>query len=160
MVTAKPVPQAAAGAVGVGQLNAGRAADLTTPPNGNLPLSRFVVSSGSGGVSFDSASWAATVASNASWGAASWADASWATASWATASWATASWSAASWADASWADASWAAASWADSATEDAAEGDASGVPPAMSADAFAELQSDPDLALPPALAPTATALP
>jgi hypothetical protein len=29
-----------------------------------------------------------------------------------------------------------------------------------MTADAFAELQNDPDLALPPALVPTATALP
>ena len=144
MVSAKPVPGAAPGAVGVGQLNAARAADLkTTPPNANLALKRFLVSAGSGSMSFDSASWAATVLSNASWADASWADASWSSASWADASWAEASW-----ADASWADASWAAASWADSATEDAAEGDATGDAPTMSADAFAELQSDPYLAL------------
>src|SRR6266498_2609782 len=150
MLTAKPVPQASPGAVGVGQLNAARAAELkTVPPNANLALDGFLVSSGSGSMSFDSASWAATVLSNASWADASWADAAWATASWSTASWADASWATASWADASWADASWATASWADSATEDAAEGDASGAVPTMTADAFEELQSDPYLALP-----------
>jgi serine protease AprX len=151
MLSAKPVPLASPGSVGVGQLNAARAADLkTTPPNANLALKRFLVSSLlSGGLSFDSASWAATVLSNASWADASWADASWADASWSAASWADASWAEASWADASWADASWAEASWADLATEDAAEGEATGAVPAMTADAFAELQSDPYLALP-----------
>src|SRR6266511_2911695 len=135
MLTAKPVPQASPGAVGVGQLNAARAGELkTVPPNASLALDGFLVSSGSGSMSFDSASWAATVLSNASWADASWADAAWATASWSTAS---------------WADASWATASWADAATEDAAEGDASGAVPTMTADAFEELQSDPYLTLP-----------
>jgi serine protease AprX len=155
MVTAKPAPQATAGSVGVGQLNAGKAGELkNTPPNPNLALNKFLLSSGGGGLTFDSASWAATVTANASWAAASWADASWAAASWSAASWASASWSAASWADASWADASWAAASWADSSFEDAAEGDASGTVPDMSATDFADLQSDPDLALPTTLVP------
>jgi len=152
MMSAKPVPQAKPGSVGVGQLNAGKAGDLKgTPPNPNAALNRFLASS-VGGVSFDAASWAATVAGNASWAAASWADASWAAASWRAASWAGASWAAASWADASWAAAAFAQASWADSATEDGAEGEATGTPPEMSAAAYAELQADPDLALPPAL--------
>jgi serine protease AprX len=155
MLTAKPVPQAAPGSSGMGQLNASRAAELrTTPPNANLALSRFLISSGSGGLAFDSASWAATVAGNASWSAASWADASWADASWSTASWAAASWSAASWADASWADASWAQASWADSATEDAAEGDVAADPPLISDADIADLQADPSLSVPAELLP------
>ena len=159
MVTAKPVPQASRGAAGVGQLNAGRAGELrNTPPNGNLALMPFLTSSGSGSMSFDSASWASTVTANASWAAASWADASWAAASWSAASWADASWSAASWADASWADASWAQASWADQATEDGADGDVEGDPAALSASVLLELQSDPDLALPAALVPTPAA--
>src|SRR5205814_2262934 len=125
MVTAKPAPQATAGSVGVGQLNAGKAGELkNTPPNPNLALNKFLLSSGGGGLTFDSASWAATVTANASW-AAAW-----------------------------WADASWAAASWADSSFEDAAEGDASGTVPDMSATDFADLQSDPDLALPTTLVP------
>ena len=161
MLTAKPAPQAMAGSVGVGQLNAGKAGELkNTPPSPNLALNKFLVSSGSGGQTFDSASWASTVTANASWAAASWADASWAAASWSAASWASASWSAASWADASWADASWAEASWADSAVEDAAEGDATGAVPDMSATDFADLQSDPDLALSAALVPAVPTLP
>jgi serine protease AprX len=158
MLTARPVPLATPGSVGVGQLSAARAALLwTTPPNGNPEMQRFVTSSSSGGLSFDSASWAALVASDASWADASWADASWAdaswsTASWADASWADASWADASWADASWADASWADASWADSSVEDAAEGDASAPALLMSDDAIDDLQSEPDLAVPAAL--------
>ena len=154
MVTAKPVPQANPGAAGVGQLNAARAGDLkTTPPNPNKPLTAFLVSS-SGGLTFDAASWAAAVTASASWADASWADASWADASWSAASWADASWSAASWADASWADLAVAQASWADSATEDAAEGDATDAVPTMDPADFADLQSDPYLALPSALLP------
>jgi serine protease AprX len=153
MMSAKPVPQAQPGAVGVGQLNAGKAADLNgTPPTPNLALNRFLVS-GSGSLSFDAASWAEVVAGNASWADASWADASWADASWSAASWADASWADASWADASWADAAFAQASWADSATEDGAEGEAAGTTPEMSAEDFADLQADPYLALSAALA-------
>ena len=152
MMSAKPVPQARPGAVGVGQVNAGKAADLKgTPPSPNFALNQFLVSS-SGSISFNAASWAAVVAGNASWADASWADASWADASWSAASWADASWSDASWADASWADAAFAQASWADSATEDGADAEVAGTPPEMSAAAFSELQADPDLALPPAL--------
>ena len=152
MMSAKPVPQAKPGSVGVGQVNAGKAGDVKgTPPSPNLALNRFLVSS-AGSVSFDAASWSEVVAGNASWADASWADASWADASWSAASWADVSWAAASWADASWADAAFAQASWADSATEDGAGGEAAGTPAEMSADAYAELQADPDLALPPAL--------
>jgi serine protease AprX len=151
MVTAKPVPHAPALAAGVGQLNAGRASDYSkTPPNANAPLTRYV-SSSNGTMSFDAASWNDAVRASASWASASWADASWGDASWSSASWADASWNAASWADASWADASWADASWADMSVEDAAEGDASAPAPVMDASTSAELQADPDLALPPA---------
>jgi serine protease AprX len=147
MLTTKPAPHAQPGSIGVGQLNAAKLPDVTgTPPNPNLALNRFVVS-GSGGVSFDAASWAAMVAGNASWADASWADASWSDASWSAASWADASWADASWADASWADLAYAQASWADSATEDGADAEAAGTPPEMSADSFTELQTDPYLA-------------
>jgi serine protease AprX len=161
MLTAKSVPLAPSGAAGVGQLNVGRASELRmTPPNPNAALRAFVSSSGTGGLSFDSASWAAAVTANASWAAASWADASWADASWSASAWADASWSAASWADASWADASWAQASWADAATEDAAEGDAVSAPPLLSAADVAELEADPTLSVPAELLPVAAPLP
>ena len=148
MVTAKPVGNAPKGSIGVGELNAGRAATYSkTPANPNRTLESFLLS----GSVFNAVGWNAAVKANASWNAASWSDASWGEASWSLASWADASWSAASWADASWADASWADASWADLSSEDAAEGDNSGPAPEMDATTLAELQADPDLALSPA---------
>jgi serine protease AprX len=142
MLTARLVPNATRGSVGVGSVNAyGAAMLVSNPPNPNLALRKFVTTSGTGGdLSFDAASWNATVQANASWATASWADASWATASWSAASWADASWATASWADASWADASWADASWADTSKEDGADGEGAGAQPAGSAAALAGL--------------------
>jgi serine protease AprX len=136
MLTARPLPSAIPGSLGVGGVNAYRAAMLTSAPNPNLALRKFVTSD----LRFDSASWLATVQASASWADASWADASWADASWSTASWADASWAAASWADASWADASWADASWADASWADNA-GDGDGTQPAATSAAIASLQ-------------------
>ena len=127
MLTAKPVHGAAPGSVGVGVVDAGKAAAVTNPPNPNAALNAFVVSaSGGSGKAFDAASWASVAQSDASWASASWASASWASASWSSASWASASWASASWASASWSSASWANASWASSSYSDNAEGDTS----------------------------------
>jgi hypothetical protein len=143
MLTAKSLPSAVRGSVGVGGVNAYTAAMLSNAPNPNFALRKFVTSSGPGGdLSFDAASWAAVVQSNASWADASWADASWATASWSAASWADASWAEASWADASWADASWAEASWADTSQEDGADGEGAGTQPGTSAATIGGLQN------------------
>jgi serine protease AprX len=100
-------------ALGVGEVNAKAAFDVTNPPNPNLALNQYVGADGTGGTAFDSASWANTAAANASWNQASWNQASWNQASWANASWNQASWASASWAQASWSSASWNAASWA-----------------------------------------------
>ena len=62
------------------------------PPNPNLGLNQFVGADGTGGVAFDSASWANAATANASWNQASWnrprgpgmlGNASWNAASWA-----------------------------------------------------------------------------
>ncbi|HYY33336.1 MAG TPA: S8 family serine peptidase, partial [Gaiellaceae bacterium] len=111
MLSARPT--AAGVALGVGEVNAKAAFDVTSPPNPNLGLDQFVTSDGAGGLAFDSASWANTAQADASWNNASWAGASWNAASWSSASWANASWAAACWASASWNAASWAQASWA-----------------------------------------------
>ena len=117
MVSAKDTPSAVRGSLGVGMVDAGRAAAVVNPPNPNAAVNQFVVSAGDGsGPVFDAASWANVAQSDASWASASWASASWANASWASASWASASWASASWANASWASASWASASYADNA--------------------------------------------
>jgi hypothetical protein len=156
MLTARPAPNTPAGSIGVGELNAAKAAAYgKTIPNPNAALEGYMLP----GNVFDATTWNAKVAANASWGAASWGDASWGDASWSAASWGDASWSQASWADASWADASWADASWADMSSEDAAEGDASGPASEMDAAALAALQSDPDLALSPTQVASDTSL-
>ena len=161
MVTAKPVPEAIPLSLGVGELNASRAASrYLTPPNPNAALDRFVVSaSGGSGMTFDAASWSDYVNANASWADASWSDASWSAASWADASWADASWADGALAAASWADLSIAAASWADMSHEDAAEGDATvGAVPLDSSDQAA-LLADPELAVPASELPPSVSL-
>ena len=137
MLTARSLPSAIPGSLGVGGVNANRAANLGYAPNPNLALRKFVT----GDLRFDAASWLATVGADASWADASWADASWADASWSAASWADASWADASWADASWADASWADASWADASWADNASDGDSGSQPAATADAISSLE-------------------
>jgi serine protease AprX len=137
MLTARQLPTAVPGSLGVGGVNAYRAAMLSSAPNPNLSLRKFVGSD----QRFDAASWLGAVQASASWAAASWADASWADASWSAASWADASWAAASWADASWADASWADASWADASWADGAAREADGSQPATSSSVIRSLQ-------------------
>jgi serine protease AprX len=119
MLTAKQSARIANFAIGVGEVNVSAAANLTTPPNPNAALDRFIVNVPATGLAFDAPSWIAAVHADASWSDASWTDASWADAAWTDASWADASWADASWTDASWADASWADASWADAADSD-----------------------------------------
>jgi serine protease AprX len=126
MLSAKHLPEALPLSVGVGEVNAGAAANVSSPPNPNAALNQFLVSaSGGSGKVFDAASWANVASADASWASASWASASWASASWASASWASASWASASWASQSAESASWASASWASVSHEDNAEGEA-----------------------------------
>jgi serine protease AprX len=134
MLGAKPMPQASNLSEGVGEVNAARSIEFTSPPSANTALGSFVISDPvTGAPVFDSASWAEKAKSDASWAEASWDSASWAAASWSSASWAEASWSDASWASASWASSSSAAASWADlslgsASWADNAEGEAADV--------------------------------
>jgi serine protease AprX len=156
MLRARFVREAPTGSAGVGELNAGRAADVLLPPNPNLALNRFVVPNPAGGTSpiFDAASWSDAAKRNAAWDAASWSDASWSDASWTDVSWSDVSWSDATWSDVSWSDVLAAA----DVTWEDAAEGDPAS--PAqgdyvMTPEDEAAAAADPDLMpLPPPPAP------
>jgi serine protease AprX len=97
MLSANYLPNVAGYAGGVGEIDGGVAASIDDPPNPNVGLYKFVGSDANGGRSFNAASWAAFIATGASWAQASWTDASWAEASWNEASWAEASWAEASW---------------------------------------------------------------
>ncbi|MFL6029266.1 MAG: S8 family serine peptidase [Gaiellaceae bacterium] len=96
MLSANYLPSVNGYAGGVGEIDGGIAASIDDPPNPNVGLYQFV-GSDANGRSFNAASWAALIASGASWAQASWTDASWAEASWNEASWAEASWAEASW---------------------------------------------------------------
>ncbi len=99
MLAANYLPMAGENSVGVGEIDAGVASTIDLPPNPEEGFQPFIVTDLlTGARSFNEASWASFVATNASWSQASWASASWASASWSTASWASASWSQASWA--------------------------------------------------------------
>ncbi len=146
MLTARPVPQSPAGASGVGQITVTKAVKLTSPPNPNAALRRFVVSGADGHAAFDVEGWGAYAASDAAWADAAWADAAWADAAWSSAAWADAAWADAAWADAAWADAAWADAAWADLASEDGADGDDSSDEYLLTPEEEEYLLSDPDL--------------
>jgi serine protease AprX len=121
MSTARALPLAAPGSVGVGQIDVAAAASLASPPNPNAPLGQFLRSDSRvpGGRVFDVGAWGNAVGSNPDWFTVSWSDASWAHVAWSDAAWADAAWADAAWADAAWADAAWADAAWADAAWAD-----------------------------------------
>ena len=67
MLSAKPAPNVANGSIGVGELNAGKAASLKTAPNPNKAAEQFVKVDASGTVTFDYTSWSTLAHANASW---------------------------------------------------------------------------------------------
>jgi hypothetical protein len=143
MVSAKPVPDAALGSVGVGEIQMSKAAVLKSAPNPNLALNRYVATDPVNGKSFNAVSWSDAVRASVSWDAVSWDAVSWTDASWSAVSWADVSWDAVSWADVSWLD-----VSWTDSSYEDAAEGDGNdqgGYD--LTPEQAAEIMADPDIA-------------
>ena len=98
MLSANYLPNDAAMAAGVGEIDAGVAASIDNPPNPNEGFSAFLKTDAlTGARTFDAVSWNEYVKANASWAQASWNAASWGAASWNAASWGAASWNAASW---------------------------------------------------------------
>jgi serine protease AprX len=135
MMTARPTASSD-WALGVGEVNAVRAATYPDPPNPNAALGAFVSAQ-----AFDAGAWLAAVQGDASWNSASWNSASWNSAAWESAAWGSASWNSASWNSASWnSDAA------ADAASETAADGDALSGGYPLTDDAAAALASDPSL--------------
>jgi serine protease AprX len=126
MVTARSVPQAPKGSVGVGEITASKAIAYTgTPPNPNKALDGFVLPDTTGGGStFNSVSWFDQATNSVSWDSVSWNDTAWGTVSWNDVSWQDVSWNDVSWQDVSWNDVA-SSGTLADVSWEDAAEGDA-----------------------------------
>ena len=128
MQRARYIPEAPAGSAGVGEINAFKSTMLTTPPNPNAALNRFVKPSLlTGSAEFDGTAWYAAAKSSVSWDSVSWSDVSWTDVSWTDVSWSDVSWSDVSWSDVSWSDVLAAAdVSWEDNAEGEVAnpEGD------------------------------------
>jgi serine protease AprX len=158
MLKARYVPEATHGEAGVGEVNAARAVLVTTPPNPNAALNRFLKTDVvSGGKVFDAVSWSDAAKSSVSWDSASWSDVSWTDSAVQTVSWSDVSWTDVSWTDVSWAD----VAAVSDVSWEDAAG--AEGTDPPLGGDyeltpeEAAAAEADP-LLNPPALVEDAAA--
>jgi serine protease AprX len=153
LATARKAPNAVPGSIGAGEVNAGKAATLTSPPNPNLALDKFLVPgpSGSSTPVFGWATWEDAVKKSTVWDAATWTDATWTDATWTDATWTDATWTDATWTDATWTDGALEDATWAD-----ASEGDASPSPSAYALDSSDEtaILADPYLVPPPGTLP------
>jgi serine protease AprX len=162
MASAKSVDDAEPGSVGVGELQMGKAALMSSPPNPNKALDKFLVSDPAGGniPVFNGVSWYDTAKANVSWDSVSWDSVSWTDLSTSLVSWADVSWTDVSWTDVSWADVSWADVSWNDSSYEDAAEGDTGGDPGGyeLTPEQAAAVMADPEIAPPENTLPAAVA--
>jgi serine protease AprX len=119
MVTADPTPAAAAGSLGVGELDVAHARKISNPPNPNAGLDHYLTTDGSGNTIFNAAAWQASALTNPAWDSAAWSDAAWSSAAWSSAAWSSAAWSSAAWGTATWASAAWASAAWSDAAWAD-----------------------------------------
>ena len=94
MQRARYIPDAPPGSAGVGEINAARSTMLSSPPNPNAALNRFVKPNLLTGLKeFDGAAWYAAAKANVSWDSVSWSDVSWTDVSWTDVSWADVSWS-------------------------------------------------------------------
>jgi serine protease AprX len=121
MLSAEPLPRAPFRSVGVGGVNAARAAAVVDPPNPNLALNDFLVADPAGGPTrvFDAASWTTAVEKDAAWGSAAWGSAAWGSAAWGSAAWGSAAWGSAAWGSAAWGSAAWGSAAWGSHANGD-----------------------------------------
>jgi serine protease AprX len=168
METATKAPKTPAGSIGMGELDAAAAANLTGAANPNRALNRFLAADPNGGAApvFNAVAWSDAAKASVSWDAVAWSDVSWSSVAWGDVAWSDVAWSDVSWEDTSaLADVAWDDVSWQDVSREDNAEGDAAQDPSAYALDDadVAELNADPTLAvaaelLPPSVAADTTA--
>jgi serine protease AprX len=114
MRTARPLSLGRPFAAGMGEISAYAAARVTSPPNPNAGLNKFLIPNPTGGTIpvFDQATWTTVALANPAWNAATWTTATWTTAAWSAATWTTATWTTATWTTATWTTATWTTATW------------------------------------------------
>ena len=101
MVSAAALPAVPGFAGGVGELDAARAAAVSSPPNPNADLDAYLVSDASG-THFDADAWNAAVATASDWSASDWSASDWSASDWSASDWSASDWSASDWSETSW----------------------------------------------------------
>jgi serine protease AprX len=119
MVSARAMPAAAEGSLGVGALDVAAARAVTHPPNPNAGLAHYVVADANGAPVFDAAAWQAAAESDVAWGGVAWGDVAWGDVAWGDAAWSDAAWASAAWVDVAWGDVAWGDVAWGDAAWGD-----------------------------------------
>jgi serine protease AprX len=129
MATARPLPGADPMSAGIGEADAAAAAAVSSPPNGNEPLYRFVSNDpATGEPSFDTAAWHEVASTDATWVSATWVSATWVSATWVSSAYTDATWVSATWVSSSATDATWVSATWVSSSATDATWVSAEGI--------------------------------
>jgi serine protease AprX len=102
MVSASKTAAGAAG--GVGEVNASRAAAVSSPPNPQTNLDAFVKTDANGNAYFDGFAWQSAVASSTDWSATDWSATDWAATDWSATDWSATDWSATDWSATDWSE--------------------------------------------------------
>ncbi len=82
---------------GVGEIDAGSSASVSSPPNPNEHLYQFVANG-----TFDAEAWVSHVTASANWTQSNWTSANWTSANWVSANWVSSNWTASNWTASNW----------------------------------------------------------
>jgi len=94
-------------ALGVGEIRADAASTVSSPPNPNENLYKFVSSN-----AFDANAWASYVSVNSNWTASNWTASNWTAANWTASNWTASNWTASNWTSSNWTSSNWTASNW------------------------------------------------
>jgi serine protease AprX len=111
MVSASALPAIPDWAGGVGEVSAA-ALELQSAPDADANLEQFVVPDGSGGVTFDAATWEQAVQGATDWSATDWSATDWSATDWSATDWSATDWSATDWSATDWSATDWSATDW------------------------------------------------
>jgi serine protease AprX len=112
MVSASGLPGIPDWAGGVGELNAAQALTVTSAPDADANLEPFVVSDGSGGLTFDGTDWEQAAESSTNWSATNWSQTNWSATNWSQTNWSATNWSQTNWSQTNWSATNWDATNW------------------------------------------------
>ena len=121
MLSAEPVPNAPQRALGVGAVNAEKAAAIVDPPNPNLALNGFLVPDPAGGGTqvFDADRWTAAAEADPAWASVAWGSVAWGSAAWSSVAWGSVAWGSVAWGSVAWGSVAWGSVAWGSHSDDD-----------------------------------------